>query len=50
MEGVVLTSKGIPTRIKDALFQPAYISPALFSDLPTTSAYDAVVSQKKDLI
>jgi len=46
MEGVVLTSKGIPTRIKDAPFSAEFISPGTILNLPTTSAYDALAYKK----
>src|SRR5687767_12416475 len=46
LEGVVLSSKGIPTRIKDAPFSAELISPGSIRHLPTTSAYDAIVYKK----
>ena len=38
LEGVVLTSKGIPTRIKDAPFSAELIGIGQIRQLPTTSA------------
>jgi outer membrane receptor protein involved in Fe transport len=46
LEGVVLTSKGIPTRIKDAPFSAEIIGIGQIRHLPTTSAYDAIVYKK----
>jgi outer membrane receptor protein involved in Fe transport len=46
MEGVVLVSKGIPTRIIDAAFSAEYIGPGSIRQLPTTSVYDALASKK----
>jgi outer membrane receptor protein involved in Fe transport len=46
LEGVVLASKGIPTRILDAAFTADLIGQARIRQLPTTSIYDATVYSK----
>ncbi len=46
MQGVVLDSKGIPTKIIDAPFSAELISLKQIGELPTTSAYNAIVYKK----
>lgn len=46
LEGVVLTSKGIPTRIIDAPFSVEYIGPASIRQLATQSVADGLVVKK----
>jgi len=46
LEGIVLTSKGIPTRIIDAPFSVEYIGPAAIRQLPSPSIYDGLAAKK----
>src|SRR5687768_13643389 len=46
LEGVVLTSKGLPTRIIDAPFSAEYFGQRRIRNLPAPSIYDATVYMK----
>ncbi len=46
MDGIVLASKGIPTRIRNYSSSAEWIGPAAIRQLPTTSIYDAIVYKK----
>lgn len=46
MQGIVLSSKGIPTRILDAAFSAELIDQKQIQQLPTTSAYNAIAYKK----
>jgi outer membrane receptor protein involved in Fe transport len=46
MEEVVLVSKGIPTRIREALFSVEYLGPSSIRQLPSPSIYDGLVTKK----
>jgi outer membrane receptor protein involved in Fe transport len=46
LEGVVMVSKGIPTRIIDALYPAEYMGHAAIRQLPTTSAYNGLAAKK----
>ena len=46
VDGIVLVSKGIPTRIMDYASSAEFIGPAAIRQLPTTSIYDATAYKK----